>query len=56
MELDRIKFLRNQFWVYTNLGATLAVDIDSVNIFDLLIHLFFLLLINLLFIDVQTTW
>ena len=30
MELDRIKFLRNQFWVYTNLGASQAVDIDAV--------------------------
>eukprot|EP00111_Clytia_hemisphaerica_P011793 TCONS_00034645-protein len=29
MELDRIKFLRNQIWLYTNHGSSLAVEIDE---------------------------
>ncbi|XP_065672975.1 proline-serine-threonine phosphatase-interacting protein 2 isoform X3 [Hydra vulgaris] len=29
LEEERIQFLRNEFWIYTNLGSTQAVDIDE---------------------------
>jgi len=30
MELDRIKYLRNEMWIYTNIGAIATVEIDEV--------------------------
>ena len=32
MELDRIKFLRNKMWIYTNIGAIATVEIDEVSV------------------------
>ena len=37
METERIKFLRNELWIYTNIGAQQALEIDQVS--NIFIHL-----------------